>query len=340
MSKGVVYFLAIFMLAIIAIPSALVTIWSNSSTESASAEDSHLNSKSYKVGLPTVSVYLTKEQRIVELSLEEYVKGVVAAEMPANFHIEALKAQALCARTYIMERIMKKDFKDMSRWGEAAKKAVVTDGIVHQVYLANDDLHEKWGSLYTQKMNRIQSAVNGTQGQIITYQGNPIYAAFFSTSNGRTENSEDYFNERYPYLRSVSSYWDKKSPQYMKEKVLPIPQVIREVERKTGTNIATVTSTGTPLLKILKRTQGNRVERIRIGDRTFSGRTIRIALNLPSSDFTIRTTKNTIRFISRGYGHGVGMSQWGANLMAESGKSANEIISHYYQGVELEPVKK
>lgn len=337
MSKGVLYFLVLFVIVIIAIPSALVTILSNSSTESVSAEDHYAESD--KEDMPTVAVYLTKEQRVVEYPLEAYVKGVVAAEMPANFHIEALKAQALCARTYIMERMKKKDFKDMSRWGVLAKKAIVTDSIGHQVYLTDEDLRSKWGDVYSQKMNHIQEAVNATKGQIITYQGNPIYAAFFSTSNGRTENSEDYFNEKYPYLRSVTSYWDKQSPEYVKEKVFSIPQMIRKVEAQTGKNVALTTATGGPLLRVLKRTEGNRIARIQIGDKIFSGRTIRTALNLSSSDFTIQTTKKTITFVSRGYGHGVGMSQWGANLMAQSGKTAQDIIFHYYQGVQIDQVK-
>jgi stage II sporulation protein D len=116
--------------------------------------------------------------------------------------------------------------------------------------------------------------------------------------------------------------------------------MIREVESKTGKRIAlNTTSQGGPLLRVLKRTEGNRIARIQIGDRTFSGRDIRMALNLPSSDFSIHTTKKYIKFISHGYGHGVGMSQWGANLMAQSGKSAQEIIFHYYQGVKIEHVK-
>lgn len=338
MSKGILYFLAIFMLVIIVIPSGLVTIMSNTTTELVSAEDQ--GGGVYQKGMPTVSVYLTNEKRVATIPLEAYVRGVVAAEMPANFHIEALKAQALSARTYIMDRIMKKDFKDMSRWGAQAKGAIVTDSIGHQVYLTDDDLREKWGGVYTQKMNRIAEAVKATQGQIITYNGTPIYAAFFSTSNGRTENSEDYFNNTYPYLRSVTSYWDKRSPEYEKVKVLRIPEMIKQVEVGTGQKVALHTaSQSTPLLRILKRTEGNRIARIQIGDRTFSGRQIRTALHLPSSDFTIHTTKKYIKFISHGYGHGVGMSQWGANLMAQSGKSAQDIIFHYYQGVQISHVK-
>lgn len=285
---------------------------------------------------PEILVYLTKEDRVIRLPLESYIEGVVAAEMPADFHIEALKAQSLAARTYIVKRLLKREFSDMNQWGETAKKAHVSDTVKHQAFLTDQDRKKHWGNDYTWKMNRIRQAVNETAGKVITYQGQPIYAAFFSTSNGWTEASEDYFQTSYAYLRSVPSWWDRKSPKYLHRAEFTLSQLQAQLKKETGKTIRLENASAVDWISILEKTSGNRVAKIIIGDQLFTGREVREALGLSSSDFSWKVDQSKIQFHTKGFGHGVGMSQWGAHLMAQHGKTYQQIIHHYYQNVKIQ----
>lgn len=290
---------------------------------------------------PLIHVFRAKERRVIQVPLETYIRGVVAAEMPADFQVEALKAQALAARTYIANRLITGDYSDVEAMDPRAKGAYVSDTVQHQVFESDEQLKAKWGAEYKEKVSRVNQAVHETSGKVILYDGKPIYAAFFSTSNGRTEDSEDYFMHPYPYLRSVSSPWDKESPKFTDKKGMPINEAIQRIEKKVGKKIARSATTGEDWMKVTERTAGGQVGKVKIGDQTVSGRQVREALDLASADFSWDIQQGNITFETRGYGHGVGMSQWGANLMAEQGKKAEEIIKHYYQGVritELEPL--
>ncbi|TCS95612.1 stage II sporulation protein D [Hazenella coriacea] len=345
MQKRIIFLFVILTLMILLVPTLLVTTFSESTDSVAQVEAKEAVQKKKTTIIPSdekmppVRVYLTKEKRVLEVPLEEYITGVVASEMPADFHEEALKAQALAARTYIVKRLTKKEFTDLARWGTIAKTAHVTDTVQHQVFSTEQQLRSRWGIQYDEKQKRIESAVQATKGNIIVYQGEPIYAAFFSTSNGRTENSEDYFLTNYPYLRSVDSSWDQQSPKYDKEQVLTMHQFTQLLAKETGKSIAipTAASPG-QWMRVIEKTAGNRILKIRIGDEIFSGREVREALHLASSDFSWQVKGNEMIFTTRGYGHGVGMSQWGAHLMAKQGKEVLDIIQHYYQGVKVKPI--
>ncbi|MGA8944163.1 MAG: stage II sporulation protein D [Thermoactinomyces sp.] len=330
MQKGLLIGLMGLVLIILLIPAFLVA-WDTDPPSEASAQVREKTDSSALM----VRVYLSEKKKTIELPLEKYIYGVVAAEMPADFHQEALKAQALAARTYIIDRLIRKDFSDLEKWGDQAKKAHVTDTITHQVYKTDEELREVWGSKYTANRKKIEQAVMETAGQIITYEGKPIYAAFFSTSNGYTENSEDYFEQKYPYLRSVPSSWDRLSPKYLQEQTLSLSRLISRLEMETGQTISIPASAGGKLIQVIARTEGKRVAKVKIGDRIFSGREVREALQLASTDFEAEVQGNRVKIKSRGYGHGVGMSQWGANLMAKEGKSVAEIVRHYYRGVKI-----
>ncbi|TLS35814.1 stage II sporulation protein D [Pseudalkalibacillus caeni] len=270
----------------------------------------------------TVPVYRSSIKTVEKIPIEEYVKGVVASEMPAEFNIEALKAQALSARTYIVQQLL----NPVEQVG-LPNDAIVTDTVFHQVYKDDKQLKEAWGSEYDKKMAKIVKAVAETKGQILTYEGKPITASFFSTSNGFTENSEDYWQNSYPYLRSVESPWDKDSPKFLDQQVIPI----RKFENTLNVKAPSDGSVGT----IIGKTEGHRVAKVDINGKTFSGRDIRDKLGLKSSDFTWERSGNNIVITTRGYGHGVGMSQYGANGMAEEGKGYQEIVKHYYKGVSI-----
>ncbi|HJV31941.1 MAG TPA: stage II sporulation protein D, partial [Bacillales bacterium] len=165
-----------------------------------------------------VAVYRFSKAKIENVPLEDYLVGVVAAEMPADFNEEALKAQALTARTYIVKQMLSKDHLGLP------KGAVVGDTEINQVFKSEADLRKSWGMDYNWKMEKILNAVRATSGQIITYKGQAITASFFSTSNGYTENSEDYWPNSFPYLRSVASPWDKASPKFNNQKIFSVQE--------------------------------------------------------------------------------------------------------------------
>ncbi|WP_428910085.1 stage II sporulation protein D [Niallia sp. Krafla_26] len=268
-----------------------------------------------------VAVYRASKESVESLPLEEYVVGVVASEMPADFEKEALKAQALTARTYIVKRLMMDTGKDLP------KDADVGDTQFYQVYKSKDELRKLWGSDYNWKIAKVEEAVRETAGQILTFEGNPIDATFFSTSNGYTENSGEIWSNSLPYLKSVESPWDKQSPKFNGQKVIPVA----DFEKKLGVQVPETGDVG----KVLERTEGNRIGVVEINGKKLKGSDIRTKLGLMSTDFTWERKGNNIIIETRGYGHGVGMSQYGANGMAQAGKPYTEIVQYYYQGVEI-----
>ena len=269
----------------------------------------------------SVKVLRSATEQVEEVPLETYVARVVASEMPVNFELEALKAQALAARTYIAQH-MRGDQK-------VSAEADVTDTVNHQVYKSEKELRNLWKDAYEDNMSKITEAVKATQGEIITYDHEPITAAFFSTSNGYTENAGDYWEHDIPYLKSVESPWDQESPKFSDQKIITLAELEQTLGVSIGDNIQRMTMT---------KTEGNRVDEVHFGEQAFSGREIREKFALPSSDFSIQQKGDHVIFTTKGYGHGVGMSQYGANGMAKSGKDYKEIVHHYYQNTEIAPV--
>ncbi|MEK8131708.1 stage II sporulation protein D [Paenibacillus filicis] len=279
-----------------------------------------------------VQVHLSGKQTTEEIELESYVTGVVAAEMPIEFEPEALKAQALAARTYIVRRLLEGETAYASGSG-----AAVTDTTLHQVYVSDEELKHRWGAeQYEVNRNKLKQAVEATRDRVITYKGQPIEASYFSTSNGYTENSEDYWNMKLPYLRSVPSPWDARlSPRYQDSLTL----TSKELQQKLGLPVAVPAIAGSKLgLNVVERSEGHRVKRLTVGGKSFTGREFREKLGLPSSQFQWSYSNGKWTFTTTGYGHGVGMSQWGANGMAKEGRTAEEIVKYYYTGVELDHV--
>src|SRR5699024_8872968 len=189
----------------------------------------------------------------------------------------------------------------------------VTDTVRHQVYKNEEELRKQWGSDYTWKMRRINEAVAATKGEILTYNDTTITPAFFSTSNGYTEKAGDYWENDLPYLKSVASPWDKSSPKFLDQKVV----TLEEVEKALGISLAR----GEPIAADITKTDSGRVKQLQLGGETFSGRTVRENLDLRSTDFTIEQKDNHLIFTTKGFGHGIGMSQYGANGMAKEGKT-------------------
>ena len=259
-----------------------------------------------------IYVEVKRSSGVVKLELEEYLIGCVGAEMPAAFNIEALKTQAIIARTYALKSI------------KTGKQ--LTDNEGTQSYKDNNELRSVWGSSFNTYYNKIKSAVESTKGMYLSYNGNYIEAVYHSTSNGRTEVSTNVWGNYYPYLVSVSSEYDSDSPTYIQAKYISYEELSGKLDYDV--NIDTE-------INILSRTVGDRVEYISIGDKTYKGIDIRNKLGLRSNDYDIEKTDTGITFTTRGYGHGVGLSQYGANGMAKRGYSYIDIINHYYPGVSI-----
>ncbi|GIO67549.1 stage II sporulation protein D [Paenibacillus cookii] len=278
---------------------------------------------------PQVSVYLTKTGQVEKLSLEDYVVGVVAAEMPAEFDLEALKAQAVAARTFIVRRLA-----DGDKSGVPGLQADVTDTVAHQAYISQAELAAKWKEK-PEELAKLKRAVEESRNTIMTYNGKPITASFFSTGNGYTENSEDYWSQSIPYLRSVASPWDEQAPGYKETVQMSIKDFLTKLGLADKAVPASATGEHRPFIHILSTTEGHRIKEISIGGETFTGREVREKLGLRSSEFSWKTSGSDVLITTYGYGHGVGMSQWGAEGMAKEGYTATQILKHYYTGVQF-----
>ncbi|TFJ92241.1 stage II sporulation protein D [Lentibacillus salicampi] len=318
-----ILFLSSLMTIILVIPTLIVVPFMTESGEEEAAVEKKGDDVELAMGDSpfAVEVMRANSEQVETVPLETYVSRVVASETPAEFELEALKAQALAARTFIVNRLLHQDGADQSD---------VTDTTSDQVYHNDQELRQSMGSDYEEEMAKIKKAVAATKGEILTYENNPITAAYFSTSNGYTENSEDYWDNKVPYLRSVESPWDTNTQKFMDQKIF----TKTELEESLGADLPTLDK----LSMEVSRTEGNRVDQLTMGEKSYSGRKIREELGLKSSDFSIEKKNDHLIFTTKGFGHGIGMSQFGANGMAEDGKTYQEIVKHYYQGVDVSTV--
>lgn len=247
---------------------------------------------------------------ILNLTINEYLIGAVAGEMPASFNIEALKAQAVVSRTYLLKRIKNNN--------------IIIDSTMQQVYKDNNELKNMWKNDFDKYYSKIKKAVLDTDKIAIYYNGDYIDALYHSTSNGYTLNSENVWSNAIPYLKGVESKWDLNASSYLKN---------------TNKDIAYVLSLfgidDINKIQIVSRDDTNHVKEIKVGDKIYKGTVFRSLLKLRSTDFDIMVNDNSVVFITRGFGHGVGMSQYGANGMANEGYNYIDILNHYYTNVSI-----
>lgn len=249
---------------------------------------------------------------IIEMDLEEYLVGVVAAEMPASFNIEALKAQSVVARTYTLKLL------------ESNRE--ITDDVKTQVYKSNNELQNMWGSNYNNYYQKVKNAVEQTKGLVIKYNGSLIDAVYHSTSNGYTEDAINVWGNSIPYLKTVTSPWDTSSTSYLRNIYIGFDAI---------SNALKINFDSSSTIDVISRDESNRILKVRFNDKEYSGVEIRNLLGLRSADFDAVILENGVNFTTRGYGHGVGMSQYGANGMAKSGYSFEQILNHYYLGIKI-----
>ncbi|MGE7911068.1 stage II sporulation protein D [Lysinibacillus xylanilyticus] len=264
-------------------------------------------------------IFIEVEGQQEKIPLETYITGVVAAEMPVSFKKEALKAQAIAARTYALQS---------TNYG----KISIAPTVARQVFYNKEQRKENWTSNFPGNEKKIVEAINETKGQVLLYNNELITAMFHSTSNGKTESAYDFSGNEVPYLQSVASNSDLSSPKFsaMKEWTLaewnslwPVKWQVSDFNR----------------VQLFLNDSG-RVERLQLGGNVWSGREVRTLLEIPSTDFKIvyNSTAGKVQVSTKGYGHGVGMSQYGAEAMASDGKTADEILHYYYQDIEIKKI--
>lgn len=280
-----------------------------------------------KEGGPVIKVYISKENKIKEIGLEDYVRGVVAAEMPAEFELEALKAQAVAARTYALAHM--EDFGGTSY--KKVEGANVSDTVDCQVYMSKEERLSKWPeSKKGVYWNKITKAVEETLGEVITYDGEIISDPYyFSTSSGKTESSVEVLGVDKPYLRSVKSEGEEEAPKYKTQVKISNNNFINKINSSYSKSVSTKTNIKNQV-KILERSESGTVKKIKLGKNTVAGTNFRKIFSLSSSKFTITFNSKEVIVDCKGYGHNLGMSQWGARAMAKKSKKYTEIIEHYY----------
>ncbi len=276
----------------------------------------------------TVKLLHTNTGDVEELSIDEYLYGVVSSEMPASYEIEALKAQAIVARTYTIYQIINNNSKH--------ENADICDNYACcQAWISKEERMEKWESeVAEENWNKIQEAVNLTSGKIIIYNGEPINAFFHSNSGGITESSLNIWGGiDYPYLKSVETSGENEYSQYSSEVSLTKEELLNKV--KTKYPDCEIDYTKEDCIKIEELTTSGRVKNIKIGNKSIAGTEIRTILGLKSTNFTVTINENNVVFNVIGYGHGVGMSQTGADALAKTGANYEMIIKHFYTDVEI-----
>lgn len=278
-----------------------------------------------------ISVYRHATGKTEQIAFEDYVKGVVAGEMPASFEMEALKAQAVAARTYSLSKIIRSG----SGGNPDHPSAPVCDDTHCQVYRSPNELKEiKSAEWMDTGWPKIQEAVDSTKGQLMYFQDALVEQPLFhSSSGGKTENSEDVFVSALPYLRSVDSPYETAAPHQDEQIEVALSEFKQKIKQSyPKKDLGTVSS---DTVKVTSRSAGGRVAAIQVGNLTIKGREIRDIFGLRSANFTVSVQGDTVLFTTDGYGHGVGMSQYGANGMAQAGYKYIDILTHYYTGVEV-----
>lgn len=276
-------------------------------------------------GGPEFLLYRHDTGETVLIDLETYVLGVVAAEMPATFHMEALKAQAVAARTYALYLLRRGQ-----PLPDAGGAVLTTDHRSAQAWISQEAFWQRWDpEEATVRWRRIAEAVDGTRGQVLTYNGEPILAAYHSSSGGHTESAENYWSGGAPYLQAVPDPFDAVSPHNSQTLSLSVAALYSRV------GAALPVTAGEAVVSVVSRYPSGRVELVQVGDRLLTGRQLREALGLRSSLFRIETDGETVTIIQDGYGHGIGMPQYGAEGMARQGYTYEQILGYYYTGVAL-----
>lgn len=341
MKKILIYLLS-FIIIIFIIPALLTKRTSTTSSEEEKNNQLQTINKEEKQTIETetsskynynkygtITLLHKKTGEIEQVNLDDYLCNVVSAEMPATFEQEALKAQAIVARTYTIYKIFNKKHDNAD---------ICDDSTCCQAWISKEDRLERWEeSQRESNWEKISKAVKDTSGKIVTYENKPIDAFFHSNSGGITEIPVNVWGGTgYPYLQSVETSGEDAYTQYSSEVILSQEELLNKLQVKYAD--ISIDFTNPDDVKILEYTESTRVKTVKFGNHEISGVEARSLFGLKSTNFEITRENDKIKFSVKGYGHGVGMSQTGADSMAKQGSSAEDIIKHFYTGVEITEV--
>ena len=333
MKKVFIYFF-VFLLVFFLLPAFFTKknveakVSSNDVSNENAEKKGEIENYDYK-NYGSIKLLHTKTGEVEEIAIDTYLVNVVSAEMPADFEIEALKAQAVVARTYTIYKIQNKKHDNAD---------ICDDSACCQAWVSKEERFARWEeSVRESNWQKIEQAVNETKGKIITYQGKPINAFFHSNSGGKTEIPVNVWGGTgYPYLQVVETSGEDNYTQYNSEVVLSNEELLEKL--KVNYSDISIDFNNNDDLKILEHTDSGRVKTVKFGNHNLSGTETRSLLGLRSTNFEIIKENGNIKFSVKGYGHGVGMSQTGANTLAKEGKSYEDIINYFYIGVVIQDV--
>lgn len=314
--KYIVSWIAFLMTILIILPIAL-----NGASGFEKPED---NAVGYS---KNVKVFFHKTNTVKTMPLEEYLFGVVAAEMPASFESEALKSQAVAARTYTLNKIKNRSASDVHKGAD-----ICTDFSHCQAYISEEDAVKNWGKNASEYLKKCKNAISETAGEIMIYDDEPVKAVFHSSSSGKTENAKDVWGGDVPYLVSVDSPGEALCPSHKSEVVKTVDEFKKIVLKNYKVDF------NEKLIGSISHTDAGAVKTIEIGNKVFKGTEIRSMFGLRSACFNIKLSDDKVVFEVTGNGHGVGMSQYGANYLASKGYEYRQILKIYYTGVEIKNI--
>ncbi len=279
------------------------------------------------INVSTVKVMSVGSKNITEMNLNDYLLGVVAAEINPTYHEEAIKAQIIASHTLLLYVKKHKD--------DSLQDADITDNSAqHQGFLTTTQQEEKWGDNYEIYVSKISKCIDEVIDLTLQYNDEYINSVFHSMSNGKTEKASDVWGGDYPYLQSVPSVGDTLSPAHSST----VTVSVKDFKEKIQANGSKLSEKAEEWVKGITNTDTGMVKTIKIGDKEFKGTDIREFFQLKSSTFTIEYKNEEFIFTVKGYGHGVGMSQYGANHMASQGFSYEQILKHYYKDIDIKKI--
>ncbi len=328
--KKIYMYIILFILIFFVLPTICTTTKKTEEVQSISnqiEENNQIEKYEYSK-YKTIKLLHQSTQEVEEIGIDEYLYGVVSSEMPANFEEEALKAQAIVARTYTIYQIINNKSKHENA-------DICDDYRCCQAWISKEERIAKWNENEAEaNWNKIVEAVDSTSGKIIVYNGEPINAFFHANSGGVTESSLNIWGGiDYPYLKSVETSGEQDYTQYNSEVILSKEELVEKLKSKYQD--INIDFSQEDSIKILEYTTSGRVKTIKFGNKEIAGTEARTLLGLKSTNFTVEIINDNIKFSVTGYGHGVGMSQTGADSLAKSGSNYEEIIKHFYTDVEI-----
>lgn len=279
----------------------------------------------------TIKLLHPESAQVEELNIDEYLYGVVSSEMPASFELEALKAQAVVARTYTIYQIRNNS-------GKHENADICDDFNCCQAWISKEERLAKWTPEEAESnWDKIVQAVDSTKGKIVTYDGQPINAFFHANSGGITESSLNIWGGiDYPYLKSVETAGEEGYTQYASQVVLKQQELLSKIQARHPDCVIDFSQEN--CIQILEYTSSGRIKIIKFGNKEIAGTEARTLLGLKSTNFKFLLDGENVTFTVTGYGHGVGMSQTGADSMAKTGANYEAIVKHFYTNVEISEV--